>query len=347
MGTINDVAELAGVSIATVSRAFNNDSSIKSSTRDKILEISKNINYVPKKYHKHKNPNNNCSIIGVIISCRNSPWCNLIMSGICNVMEKYNITPVFADTNETPYKEIVCMDKLKDFVKGMLIVSSTELNDYSTKYIAEINQSIPIVTLVRNTALEHIDSVAIDSFHHTFEAINLLVDNGHSHIAIINGPMVIKPSLDRFAGYIEVLRARNIPIRNEYIYYGDFDETNDFNITNELLDSNPRVTAIFSANTAITRGALKAIESRGLKIPDDIAFISYGDDYSFSFTSMNITAIVDPDYEIGCKAASLLLSRIQEDPRLRNRKPKRIVVKPNLVLRGSEVFPKNRASSSR
>jgi LacI family transcriptional regulator len=341
MSSINDIAKEAGVSIATVSRAFSDGSNINQSTRKIILEIAHRMDYSPKIYHKHTPSHINTEIIGVIISCRNYPWFNMIASGINTVMESKNITPIFTDTNEMPYKEIICIDKIKDFVGGMLVISSSGLDDYNTTYIEKINKTIPIVTLVRNINIYNIDSVAVDCFHHTSKALNRLIENGHHHIAIINGPMVIKPSMDRFAAYIEVLKSNDIPIRNEYIYYGDFDENHAYNIANELLDSNPRVTAIFSSNTIITRGCLKAINDRNLKIPDDIAFISYGDDYSFSLKNMNITAIEDPNYNIGKIAAELLLERMQDSRRLK-KKPKRIIVSPDLIFRGSEAYPKNR-----
>ena len=346
MSTINEIAKIAGVSVATVSRAFNDSSRISSSTKKKILNIAHDLNYSPKQYKKRKAHKYNYSTVGVVISCRNYPWCNLIMGGISSVLETKNITPVYTDTNEAPYREIICIDKLKNFVSGMLVVSSTELDDYSTNFLVDINKSIPVVTLVRNINLDYIDSVGIDCFHHTCTAINHLVDNGHQHIAIINGPMIIKPSLDRFAAYVEVLRKRNIPVRNEYIYYGGFDENNAFDLTIDMLDSHPRITAIFSSNTVITRGCLKAFDHRNIKIPSDIAFISYGDDYSFSLKNMNITAISDPNFEIGQKAATLLLNRMQDKMRL-NKDIKRIIVKPEIYWRGSEMFPKNRKANNK
>lgn len=342
MATIHELAKAAGVSIATISRAFSDDAHISTATKERIRELARQMDYNPKTYHKRQSSGRKHETIGVIIACRNYPWFNTIMSGICDVMEAANITPVFTDTNETPYREIICMDKLKSFVSGLLVVSSTELNEYSKQFLTEINKTIPIVTLIRNTNLERIDSVGIDCFHQTCAALNLMIDNGHRHIAIINGPMVIKPSLDRFAGYIEVLRNRSIPIRNEYIYYSDFNEANAFDIAVKLIRANPLVTAIFSSNTVITRGCLKAFEHCGVKIPDDMAFISYGDDYSFSMKSINITVISDPNYEIGSKAATLLLDRLNEKPLSRNKEPKRIIMSPDLILRGSEVFPANR-----
>ena len=340
MLTINDIAEAAGVSVATVSRAFKPNSKINEETKAKILSISDEMGYEPKKYRKREVNICKYSMIGVIIACHNYPWFNRIMSGINSVMEGEDITPVIADTSENPFKDVTCYNKLKDIVSGMLVVTSTELDNYSTSFLEEINTTIPVVTMIRNTNIPNIDSIKVDGFRPTYDAINLLIDNGHRHIGIINGPMIFKPSFDRFAAYTEALRRRNIPIRNEYVCYGDFNEDNACNLASSLIKSNPRLTAIFSANTTIARGCLRAFEQCNIKVPNDMAFISYGDDFSFGLKSISVSVISDPDYNIGKQAAELLLKRMQQPQK--NKNPERIVVMPEIILRGSEVFPINK-----
>ncbi|PYG89435.1 LacI family transcriptional regulator [Ruminiclostridium sufflavum DSM 19573] len=341
MVTINDIANAAGVSIATVSRALNSDANINESTKAAIQKIADEMNYRPKNYRKRIKSTWKQSMIGVIISCNNYPWFNRIMSGISSVLESEDITPIFANTSENPQKDITCINKLKDIVQGLLVVTSTELDGYNTSFLEEINQTIPVVTMIRNTNIPCIDSIKVDGFRPTYDAINILLDGGHRHIGIINGPMIFKPSFDRFAAYTEALSSRGIPIRNEYVCYGNFNEENSCDLTVKLIKSNPSITAIFAANTAISRGCLLAFEQCNIHIPDDMAFISYGDDFSFGLKNLNISVISDPDIEIGCQAANLLLQRIKQVRIQKNRNPERIIVTPNIILRGSEVYPKN------
>lgn len=342
MVTIKTIAELANVSIATVSRAFSDDSSITNETRTTILEIAQQHGYQPKQYRKRVSTNTKHSMVGVIISCHNYPWFNRILGGISSVMEPAGITPVFADTCENPHNDITSINRLKDIASGLLVVTSTELDSYSTSFLEEINHSIPVITMIRNTNIPNIDSIKIDGFRPTYDAINILIENGHQHIGIINGPMIFKPSFDRFAAYTEALRGNGIPIRNEYVCYGNFDEAFARDLTLNLIRDNPQITAIFSANTAITRGCLLAFEQAGISIPDDMAFISYGDDFYFGLNCLNISVVSDPDYQIGVHAANLLLQRIQKPQSNKNRQPERIVVIPECILRGSEVYPKNK-----
>ena len=342
MATIKDIAEAAGVSIATVSRAFKHNSRINEVTKEKVLRIAKQMNYHPKKYRNRRSNQSKFSTIGVIISCNNYPWFNRIMRGISSVTEPEDITPIIADTNENPNKDIICLNKLKNIVIGLIVVSSSELDNYCTNFLMEINETIPVVTMIRNTNIPRIDSIKINGFRPTYDAINLLIENGHRHIGIINGPMVFKPSFDRFAAYTEALRRHNIPIRNEYICYADFNEDNAFKHALNLIKSNPRLTAIFAANTIIARGCLRAFEKCELKIPDDIAFISYGDDFSFGLNCTNITVVSDPDYDIGVMAADLLIQRMKQPLSHKNNTPERIEVTPQIILRGSEIYPKNK-----
>lgn len=343
MATINDIAKAAGVSIATVSRAFRPDATINADTRAHILSIAESFDYRPKNYRRCADSSWKQSMIGVIIGCNNYPWFNRISEGISSVLEKEDITPIFANTHENPQKDITCINKLKDIVRGLLVVTSTELDGYSANFLEEINQTIPVVTMIRNTNLSEIDSIKIDGFHPTYDAISVLIDNGHRHIGIINGPMIFKPSFDRFAAYTEALRGKGIPVRNEYVCYGDFSETRACELTRNLIQSNPAITAIFAANTAIARGCLRAFEQCDLSVPDDMAFISYGDDFSFGLQSLRVSVVSDPDFQIGCRAAQLLLDRIRQPRIKKNKHPARIIVTPDIILRGSEVFPKNRS----
>jgi LacI family transcriptional regulator len=343
--TINDIAKMAGVSITTVSRAFNNHPGISAETRDKILSLSSNLHYSPKRYKQHSKPIKRSATVGIVNSFQSYPWCNFMMEGICDTLEKENLFPVFANTNEIPYREIICIDRMKDSVIGMIVVSSTEFNDYCTNFLTEINKTIPIVTMVRNTHLDNIDSVEIDSYHSSYEAINCLIKNGHRHIAIINGPMVIKPSINRFNAYTQALKDNNIQIHNEYVYYADFNENNAYNIANRILERNPLVTAIFGCNSIIARGCVRAFANKKINVPEDIAFIAYGDDFAFSLPSNNVSAILDPDYEVGANGASLLINRIQKLSGTKKRKPQRIILTPQLMLRGSEAFPVNRSGN--
>lgn len=345
MATIKDVAEAAGVSVATVSRAFKPNSRINRDTKETILRIAKRMNYQPKKYRSRQGNLCKFSMIGVIIACHNYPWFNRIMRGINSVMEAEDITPIIADTSENPNNDIICLNKMKNIVRGLIVVSSSELDNYCTNFLSEINETTPVVTMIRNTNIPRIDSIKINGFRPTYDAINLLIENGHRHIGIINGPMVFKPSFDRFAAYTEALKRHNIPIRNEYICYSDFNEDNAYKHALGLIKSNPRLTAIFAANTVIARGCLRAFEKCGLKVPDDIAFISYGDDFSFGLNSIGITVVSDPDYDIGVMAAKLLLRRMKQPLHHKNDSHERIEVTPQIILRGSEVFPKNKKRS--
>lgn len=167
------------------------------------------------------------------------------------------------------------------------------------------------------------------------------IAQGHKHIAIINGPMTFKLSFERLAAYTEALRANDIPIRNEYICYGNFKEENARDLTVELIKNHPKVTAIFSTNNAISRGCLLAFDNCNISVPNDIAFLSYGDEFSFGLNNLNISVVSDPNFEIGKKAAELLLERMTQ-MKAPKTKPARIIFTPSIILRGSEQFPKNK-----
>lgn len=169
-----------------------------------------------------------------------------------------------------------------------------------------------------------------------------LISNGHTEIAIIAGLITSKPGLDRLEGYLEALRFSNIPIKEEYILYGNFKKDSAYELTHKLLDTRKKVTAIFSSNNLMSVGCYEAIFDMGMKIPDDISLISFDDFYFFGTGGFNISAVSRPTMQMGVEAAKLLVDRIKKGKKYKDQMSKRIILSPHLILRGSEIFPKNR-----
>ncbi|MGI5963822.1 MAG: LacI family DNA-binding transcriptional regulator [Lawsonibacter sp.] len=345
--TIKELSDLAGVSTATVSRAFKENSDINAETRKHILALAEQVGYRPKQYVLRKRTARKNLTVGVVLDCGSYPFSNVVLTGICNAMNAEGVTVLCANSQDDPQQSILCLDRMRDLVDGLIVVPATEQNDYNIQFLEEINRSIPVLTLIRSTNLNHIDTVRVDNYTPTYNAISLLIDHGHEHIAIINGPMKIKPSHDKLTAYAAAMSDHNLPIRSEYICYGEFDEQKICDLTIDLITRFPAITALVTANTTITRGCLKALDELNLQIPDDIAIISYGNDFCFSLRPLHITAIADPHIVMGQQAAQLLLQRIRTRKHNKKRPPERIIISSELIIRGSEIFPKNRLSERR
>lgn len=342
MHTIKDVAQAAGVSTATVSRCLNGTGYVDEQTCRHVLQIASDMNFTLKKYQPRNRHNVSTGIIGVLIPQVNA-FFDTVIDAVRQLAEQNGMTLIVCDTQERPENEIRYLEMMSGIVNGLIIAPTSETAEYNAKYLKHLNEKVmPVVLLDRGVPLGIFDGVFIDGFHGAYSGVQALIDNGHKEIAIIAGPITCKPGLDRLNGYLEALKNNNLPIKEEYILYGDFQEKSAYELTNKLLKTRKSVTAIFSSNLVMSYGCLRAIDENQLKIPEDISFITFDDDLFFNFNVFKISCIFNPGFQAGEEAATSLINRIKSYKRSKSLAARSIILTPQLILRGSEKFPVNR-----
>ncbi len=201
----------------------------------------------------------------------------------------------------------------------------------------------PVVLLDRDVRGSSLDGVFMDNFNSAYQSVSEFIKNGHTHIAIIAGPLTSTSGMARLKGYTSALKDNGLPVRGEYILLGDFKFDLAYSLTKEMLSKYPRVTAIFASNSRMSSGCLAALRERNIKIPEDMAFISCGrPDGSFE----KISVVLYPAQAIGEGFASLLLEKIQGGKKLHG-PGKQVTFDMQLKLCGSEVYPINRKRKKR
>jgi LacI family transcriptional regulator len=344
MSRIKDIAIKANVSIATVSRVFNNSGYVAEEKRIAVLDAAKQLGYKPPENPKKDYEKPASDIVGVVIPDINNPFFSEAIKGMAQVFRQNDINILICDTDESPELEIQSLQTLRrQRVGGIIITPVSGAVEYNAEYLKEFNNlGIPVILLDRDIKLSVFDGVFLDSFRGAFEAVKTLISNGHTEIAIIAGLITSKPGLDRLEGYLEALRMNNIPIKEEYILYGNFKKDSAYQLTTKLLETRKKVTAIFSSNNLMSVGCYEAINDMGMKIPDDISLISFDDFYFFGTGGFNISAVSRPTMQMGVEAAKLLVDHIKKGKKYKDQMSKRIILSPHLMLRGSEAYPKNR-----
>lgn len=338
-----DIAMEAGVSQATVSRVFNNSGYVSSEKRSAVLAAAGKIGYTHVETEKNFEKMSR-DIIGVVIPDIMNPFFSEVIKGINQVARANKINVLICDTDESPDQEIQSLQTLRrEKVGGIIITPTSEVVEYNAEYLKELNSlGIPIVLLDRDVKLSSYDGVFLDSVKGSFDAVKELIECGHTEIAIIAGTITTKPGIDRLKGYLEALRLYNIPIKEDYIFYGNFKLENAYELAARLLDTKKEVTAIFSSNNLMSVGCLQAILDRDLSIPEDIALVSFDDFYLFGSKGINITAVARPTREMGIEAATILVEKMKKGKKYKDQVTKRIILSPHLVIRGSEKYPVNR-----
>ncbi|MEL7658197.1 MAG: LacI family DNA-binding transcriptional regulator [Bacillota bacterium] len=344
MPRLKDIAVKANVSIAMVSRVFNNSGYVAEEKRRAVLDAANELGYQPPDNPKRNYEKLANDIVGVVVPDINNPFFSEAIKGMIQVFRRSDINILICDTDESPEMEIQSLQTLRrEKVGGIIITPVSGVVEYNAEYLKEFNSlGIPIVLLDRDIKLSGFDGVFLDSFRSSTDAVQTLIDHGHTEIAIIAGLITSKPGIDRLEGYLEALRLNNIPIKEEYILYGDFKKDSAYEQTYKLLETRKKVTAIFSSNNLMSVGCYEAIIDFGLKIPDDISLISFDDFYFFGTRSFNISAVSRPTMQMGVEAAKLLVDHIKKGKKQKDQMAKRIILTPHLILRGSELFPRNR-----
>ena len=203
----------------------------------------------------------------------------------------------------------------------------------------ELLQARRMPTVILDRHLEGIeaDEVRADSKAGAYAAVHHLTELGHKRIAILAGPAGVSTSTDRVAGYRAALSEACPDGDCGQILFGEFTEASGYSMTREVLQVEPRPTAIFAANNFIAFGALRALREAGLGIPDNMSIVVFDDLPPGWVMDPFLTVVSQPAYEIGTQAAGLLFERLAGDAPEGSRS---IILPSELVIRRSTAPPR-------
>jgi DNA-binding LacI/PurR family transcriptional regulator len=330
MSSLKDVAKKAGVSIATVSRVINNATNINHETRHRVQQAMKALDYRPSRIAKRlRSKAVSGNLIGVMVPDISNPFYVDVLSGIEDFMLSHNYLMIMCNFSQDEQKEQLYLDALVgESVDGLIVAPAHERDE---KIMALEKDNIPFVCIDRGLKDGNADLVLVDNDKGAYEAVRFLLESGYKDIAYVSGQPKIPTSRQREQGYRKALEEYHVDFREELVKYGDSTMKSGMLFTHELLTQKIKPDALFTGNNLITLGALQTIAELGLKIPEDIAIIGF-DDMPWSATlNPPLTAVRQPAYEIGRRAAELLYQRICEP----GRPNVKIVLETELMIRKS------------
>lgn len=337
MATIDDVAKLAGVSIATVSRVFNNSPLVSEKARQKVLKAAEELGYkpsMPARSLAMKKTNT----IGLIVPDISNPYYAEVVRGIedvCNIY-KYNITLCNADNKRE--KEFQYIEMLRSlWVDGIIF----HCDYFSEEHYEMFKNNHIDVVLAGRTTNYNVPYVGIDNFKAAYDAVNYLISLGHKRIGIIHGPLdemkETIDSVDRLKGYKQALIDNGLPICNEFIKEANFKYKSGYNAAVEMIKSDMRPTAIFAISDIMAMGAINAVFDSGLSCPEDISVMGFDNIDLSEATRPSLTTVSQPMYEIGAVAARILIKILNREE-IDN---SQVILKHKIVVRNSCDLPKN------
>lgn len=326
--TLKMVAERAGVSVNTASRAINNKLDINEETKKRVLKVAQELGYVQNATAVALRTKKTRTL-GVVIADNRNPFYAEVLNGIEEAAREKNYHIILANTQRDYQKEEEAINLLlAKRVDGLLITPVQDRND-DIKKLIEAN--IPFVIVGRDFENIEVDAVYNDEVKGGFFATEYLIKKGHKRIAFINGFLHKSPAQGRLEGYKKALKEHGIPLVDMMVSVGDIDVEDGYERTKQMLEKNLDFTAIFAYNDMMAFGAMQVIKEKGLRIPEDIGLVGYDDIPFSSLISPSLTTIKLKKQELGAESVKLLLSRINGS----REKMKKIMLNVELIVRGT------------
>lgn len=309
--TIYDVAREANVSMATVSRVVNGNPNVKPSTRKKVLEVINRLGYRPNAVARGL-ASKKTTTVGVIIPDISSIFFAELARGIEDIatMYKYNIILSNSDQNEE--KELHLLNTmLGKQVDGVVFMSG----NITDNLIEEFKKSpSPIVLAGSIEQTGTIPSVNIDYEKAAYDAVQSFIENGHSKIALVIGPMHEPINRDlKLNGYKSALRDANIPFKEDYVFEGDYTYDSGMEAIEYLLSLDEKPTAIFVTSDEMALGVIHGAQDKGINIPNDLEVITSDNTRLTMMVRPQLTSVVQPLYDIGAVAMRLLTKLMEKE----------------------------------
>ncbi|TKD70820.1 LacI family DNA-binding transcriptional regulator [Pseudalkalibacillus hwajinpoensis] len=306
MANMTDVAKLANVSTATVSRVLQNPETVKEKTRVKVLNAIEELNYQPNILARYFRRTETKTILVVVPTIMNNVFPQII-GGIDLIANQFGYKVLLGNTNLDADKAYSYIDELKQKqVDGMILLTTRLDNDV----ISELAAKYPVVLTSDFIEGLNVPTVAIDNVSSAREAVEHLAKLGHTRVGMITGPLDIPLSRDRLKGYRQALLEQEIEVDGVLIQEGDHTYETGYHLMNKFLALENAPTAVFAANDTMAMGAIKAVKNQGLRVPDDVAVIGF-DNIQFSeLFEPALTTIAQPFIEMGKRSMELLLKQI-------------------------------------
>ena len=306
---MRDVAEQAGVSKATVSHVINETRFVEEATRARVRHAISALGYRPNVAARSLTTQRT-RIIGLIVSdVTNTFFCE-IMRGIEDVLIANNYSLMLCNTNEVLEREEYYIDiLLRQGVDG-IIAAATSQNWDVLNEAAKLN--IPIVMLDRTFDDARSPYVGVNNYASAALGTRHLLERGYRKIGILSGFQRLSTMRERLAGFEEVLRAANLPVRADWSVSSPLTIEDGRRAMQRLMGQAERPRAVFICNNLLSLGALLGLEEMGLKCPDDVAIISFDDHPWAQVSNPPLTVLRQPTFAIGETAAHKVLKALND-----------------------------------
>jgi len=329
--TIKDIAKELEVSISTVSRALADNPLVKASTRKAVQDLAKKYNYTPN-FTALSLKNNKTNTIGIIIPQLVHEFFASVIRGIEDVAysQKYNV--IICSSNESYEREVSDSKALiNGRIDGLLACMSKDTKNYD-HFIDFTDRGIPIVFFDCICKAVESHKILIDDLDAGYRATKHLITQGCENIAYLGGPITLQINQNRYAGYIKALSESGLNTDDQWIVHCETGSYEDGLVSSKELTRLDSIDGLFAGTDMLALSAIKNFKAVGKRIPEDVAVIGFSNWSISSLYEPSISTVDQPGYEMGTKAAELLLKDIKSPYVM---KPETHILQTNIIVRES------------
>lgn len=323
--TIQDIARLAGVSHSTVSRVLNHKPDVDATTRERVLQVMQEQGYVPN-LAAARLAGGRSQILGVLVPSLSWPYIPDIMQGVVSSSLQWPLIPeimrgvtefisdtsyellLYSISRQKDHREVIHRILATQLVSGLLAILPGQA---ATDLIRAHGQELPLVVIDDQGYAEGLPWVGTDNRYGAYLAVKHLISLGHRRIGHIRG--LYTCSEDRYQGYCDALREAGIPFDPTLVLQGNFETASGQACARIFFALPDRPTAIFAGNDQMAYGVLAAAEQQGIRVPQDVAVVGFDDIPLSAHIRPALTTVRQPFFEMGQRAAELLLALVDEN----------------------------------
>lgn len=311
--TIKDIARHLSISVSTVSRALGDDKNIRKETKEKVIEAAKRLGYRPNPVainlkYGHTNT------VGVIVPEMVTPFASRVINGIQEVLHTKNIKVIIAESGGgDPEKEKENLQLMEGFMVDGIIICLCSYKRNKEEYARLQQAGMPMVFYDRIPYGLEVPQVIVDDYMKSFFLVESLIRSGRKQIVHIQGPDDIYNSIERVRGYKDALAKFGIPFdKNNMLIKTGMTFEEGKKAADILVERNIPFNAIFAFTETLAIGAMNRLRELGKKIPEEIAVASFSGTELSNIVYPKLTTVEPPLYQMGRKAAELILEKIKD-----------------------------------
>jgi LacI family transcriptional regulator, galactose operon repressor len=328
--TLEQIAIIADVSRATVSRVINNDPNVSEKTRARVMRVIQELNFQPNRAARSL-AGGRAGVIGLVIpvgvgTIFAEPFFSLLIQGVTSESNSRDVSTMLWLAEPDYERRMITKILYNGLVDG-LIISSTTSDDPLIEAIC--HSHMPFVIVGRYPCQDELNYVDSDNLNGAHQAVEHLLGSGHQRIATISGPQNTAVGQDRYQGYVQTFHQHGLSVSPELVVESNFTDQGGYSAMQQLLPQRPD--AVFVASDWMALGAMRALREVGVRVPEDIALVGFDDIPLASQTMPPLTTIRQQILQMGALASQMLLDLL-DNP---GSPPVQKILPTELVVRAS------------